>query len=213
MHVHVYGALGHLNLQHRQGISALWYQGLIGIVDGLGNGPILDNAGIDDIGLPVAGTLEKGRLGDKASDFDFFILKGYRQQRICRLRTIDGPYGVKEVALARGHHGFLVVIYEVELDIRPGQGQFHDEVVDVGPLRMVGLQKLFAGRSIEEQVLHLDGGAQTTASLGKLWGFATADFHPGAQILPSGPGQQGKAGHRSNGRQSLSPEAKGTDSI
>ena len=150
MNVDINRALWHLNLEHSQRKPTLGNQRLIGVVDGLGNGAVLDDAAVDDIGLPAAAALEQRRFRDIAADFNFFAVKAQCQQRIRDICTIDGLYRVKQIIIARRHNRHLVVVDEMELDIGPRQSEFYNKVVDFRTLGVVRLEEFLARRRVEK---------------------------------------------------------------
>ena len=54
MHIYINSILRHLNIQCHQRIAGLGYQGMISIINGLGNSAIGNNPAVDNKGLPAA---------------------------------------------------------------------------------------------------------------------------------------------------------------
>ena len=193
MHVDVNRALRHLDVDHGQREAALRDQRLIGVVNGFRDCAVLDDARIDDVRLPGAAALEHRRFRDVARDVDFLAVERQCEQGIGRLAPVDGADGVEEIAVARRHDGYLIVVDELERDIGAREGQFDDEIVDLAALRMRRLEEFLACRRVEEEILNLDRRAKAAAGLADIGLLPAADIDARAEVLAFLPRQQGKA--------------------
>ena len=213
VHVDINRALRHLNAEDRQWESALRDQRLVGIVDGLGDCAVLDDARIDDVRLPGAAALEHRRLRDVAGDLDVLVLEREPQERVSCLSAIDGLYRVVEVARARRHDGHLVVVDEVELDVGTRERELDDEIVDARALRVIRLEEFLARRRIEEEVLYLDRRADIAARLDEVRLLAARDGYARAEVVTLAARQEREARDGRDRRQGLAAEAQRADGI
>ena len=101
--------------------------------------------------------------------------------------------GILQITIARGRHRHLIIIYQLKGNLRIGNRQLDDKLIDFAALGIVGLQKLFPGRGIEKQILHPDGSADAAARFPNLRQAAAADFNLRPQLVTGLTGSQGKA--------------------
>ena len=80
MHIDIDAALRYLYIQHGQRKATFRHHGLVGIIDGLGDGLVPYHATIHDICLPAAIAFQEARLRDEARYAQVFIIQLQLQQ-------------------------------------------------------------------------------------------------------------------------------------
>ena len=210
MDVDVDRARRHGEVQHDHGVAAFRHHGFVGVVDGLRDGAVLDEAAVDEERLPAARALEHRRFRDEPGNLYAFVrvFKRQCQQRLRDGLAVNGADRVVEVAAAGRGERHLVVVDEAERDLGMRQRELRDEVRDVRGLRVVRLEELLARGRIEKEVLDLDRRAEARAGRVDVGCLAARDGDLRAEVSALRPRFHRKARNGGNRRQRFAAEAE-----
>ena len=199
----------HLEKQVHFGAALLDRGRLIGVENRVGDGLVAHHAPVHEDALGPARRPLIGQRGDDAGEPQAVPVALHRDQ--VRPIAIDLEQPVGQRSRRRATQYGPPGAGQRDADVGMAEGQLRDDLRNVRRLGSVGLQKLAAGREVEEQVFDGDRRALGYADRARRLDLAGRDPDLGAGGRVTRPGAQREPRDRGDARQRLAAEPERGD--
>ncbi len=201
-----------LHKDEKEGEMALGQALTKGRGDRVGEGAVVDVAVVEKKVLVIARLAHDVIVADVAGD-------GHQGAFVIDLDEVVTHPGAEDVgdAVGRRRRGIvkdlLVVVHELETDLRKGEGETVDHGEDGAVFGALRAQKFAPGGRVEEEGFHGDGGAGVAAADRHFLHHAALDENGSALHGAARHGAQFDAGDGGNGGQRFAAESEGADAL
>ena len=217
MDVDVDRLVGDMEVDDCNGVPSLHQEAVVGLLEGVGQHPILDPPSVDEDGDVAAVRAGEGRRADHPCGAGLcwigLAARDQLQHLLGIARAVDVGDYLAEVAGAGAHKGLGLVVRQAEAHGRVGEGVTGHHRLDARGLAGGRAKKLSPSRKVAEQVpRRYRRPRRCTRGLGAL-DAPVPDGHAGPGGLVGGPGDELHVGDCRDAGQGLAAEAEGRDGL
>ena len=207
--IHIEQLRLHVQIEHIDRQAKMAHEILVGIVDGVLNEFVANDAAVEENVLLVGGAVVEGRQANPAAQADAVHLVFHRNGVLEKLLAEN--LGHARAHVAAKIPGNAAVVAQQELHVGIAEGEALHQLHHVVGFGAHGFEEALPGRGVVEQVAHLNGGA---ARVGRRYQLARVGrIDAVAVFLLLGATDQQHLGHRRHRGKRFAAKAQGAQPL